>query len=86
MRGKRGEVGGHANEVGLIPAHAGKTLRPRGGSSARWAHPRSHGENQVRYPRAVWAEGSSPLTRRKHDARLAGEILEGLIPAHAEKN
>ena len=29
--------------------------------------------------------GSSPLTRGKHDARLAGEVLEGLIPAHAGK-
>ena len=31
------------------------------------------------------SRGSSPLTRGKHDARLAGEILEGLIPAHAGK-
>ena len=44
----------------LIPAHAGKTLDREGVGLVSWAHPRSHEENQVRYPRAVWAEGSSP--------------------------
>ena len=49
------------------------------------AHPRSRGENQVRYPRAVWAEGSSPLTRGKPLAALVLPTLARLIPAHAGK-
>ena len=31
--------------VGLIPAHAGKTARPRPPTSQARAHPRSRGEN-----------------------------------------
>ena len=39
----------------------------------------------MRYPRAVWAEGSSPLTRGKPLAALVLPTLARLIPAHAGK-
>ena len=69
----------------LIPAHAGKTSRsPRTGSCPR-AHPRSRGENFRSPSLRFGGMRSSPLTRGKHNACLAGEILEGLIPAHAGK-
>ena len=48
-------------------------------------YPRSRGENQVRYPRAVWAEGSSPLTRGKRARNRVRELVPRLIPAHAGK-
>ena len=51
----------------------------------RRAHPRSRGENSAWEGQHTPSSGSSPLTRGKHDARLASEILEGLIPAHAGK-
>ena len=84
-RGKRGEVGGDANEVGLIPAHAGKTLSMNGLGLMWRAHPRSRGENfQIGMPRsASW--GSSPLTRGKLAAWPSTDSGAGLIPAHAGK-
>ena len=71
--------------LGLIPAHAGKTLRRDAACPRPWAHPRSRGENSPRGGRAPGTEGSSPLTRGKlrlGDNRRAGR---GLIPAHAGK-
>ena len=32
-----------------------------------------------------WVQGSSPLTRGKHQVRHAHEALDRLIPAHAGK-
>ena len=44
-RGKPTEEDPHPYVLGLIPAHAGKTLPPYRRRSTRWAHPRSRGEN-----------------------------------------
>ena len=71
--------------MGLIPAHAGKTLaRPRRLYACR-AHPRSRGENESRAARTWSTYGSSPLTRGK--LRAGGDLdgPAGLIPAHAGK-
>ena len=70
---------------GLIPAHAGKTVRRRSFPGLLRAHPRSRGENRVRGDRAAIHRGSSPLTRGKP---LAAGLWVGrgrLIPAHAGK-
>ena len=70
---------------GLIPAHAGKTRRPRRRGTFRWAHPRSRGENlEIANPRGE-SEGSSPLTRGKLAWRHDEPIGLRLIPAHAGK-
>ena len=70
---------------GLIPAHAGKTSRPRLRSRRRRAHPRSRGENQLGKRRVEGVKGSSPLTRGK-PTRMASPVrMQGLIPAHAGK-
>ena len=84
-RGKRGLDSGSVDSIGLIPAHAGKTLVIRTSRPVSRAHPRSRGENATK-PRAhSSATGSSPLTRgkprRSHYASLRG----WLIPAHAGK-
>ena len=68
---------------GLIPAHAGKTVRLRRCRPQRWAHPRSRGENLINTPTTATAGGSSPLTRGKHFLTCAfiaqiGQILESL--------
>ena len=54
-----------AVSVGLIPAHAGKTARPRLPTSQARAHPRSRGENLAFVVPIVLVGGSSPLTRGK---------------------
>ena len=75
----------HGPEWRLIPAHAGKTRRPRPLVGAGPAHPRSRGENPRVAARATVRSGSSPLTRGKLDAVPdAGDDLR-LIPAHAGK-
>ena len=64
-RGKHHEADLECLGVGLIPAHAGKTLadgEPRRGPGA---HPRSRGENASVFLGIAWSVGSSPLTRGK---------------------
>ena len=70
---------------GLIPAHAGKTLRPWWRRGSRGAHPRSRGENAEGRGHIAHTTGSSPLTRGKRDVQPPRSVHEGLIPAHAGK-
>ena len=70
---------------GLIPAHAGKTLRVGGGAGRGPAHPRSRGENVGGDPQELPDLGSSPLTRGKRGMRPRTRRWSGLIPAHAGK-
>ena len=71
--------------LGLIPAHAGKTLPIRMGTSRFRAHPRSRGENIRPIGFASIAAGSSPLTRGKLLQHQREPWRDGLIPAHAGK-
>ena len=84
-RGKPRRARDRVGQLGLIPAHAGKTPRrgrPRAGT---WAHPRSRGENPGEALEAAAGEGSSPLTRGKPCRRRVADGLVRLIPAHAGK-
>ena len=69
----------------LIPAHAGKTLRPTSRGALAWAHPRSRGENFSHVIRMSPSAGSSPLTRGKQPRRPRCRPRDRLIPAHAGK-
>ena len=71
--------------LGLIPAHAGKTLPVSPRRSRTRAHPRSRGENIKAAVSVVVEWGSSPLTRGKQRAQLGRHFRPGLIPAHAGK-
>ena len=51
--------------VGLIPAHAGKTVIGWVAPNSRRAHPRSRGENHRTGGQEASRVGSSPLTRGK---------------------
>ena len=84
-RGKHLSARRCSRGVGLIPAHAGKTARCLDSGPARWAHPRSRGENTEadEDSRALW--GSSPLTRGKHRVPPRVRRRRRLIPAHAGK-
>ena len=84
-RGKRGPDHRGFRRRGLIPAHAGKT-RPRGpGQRRAGAHPRSRGENLLLVLPSGAVQGSSPLTRGKHNCESSFHYLGRLIPAHAGK-
>ena len=84
-RGKRALFGVPFGGVGLIPAHAGKTMIPSM-VVPRWAaHPRSRGENRRVTVGHVNRFGSSPLTRGKLGTTNARALTGGLIPAHAGK-
>ena len=85
MRGKRGQVGGDANQVGLIPAHAGKTARAAFPAAISPAHPCSRGENFSQTSRASPWLGSSPLMRGKHRRHPRTPRQRRLIPTHAGK-
>ena len=72
-------------KVGLIPAHAGKTLSRLVMLLRARAHPRSRGENFEATDKTVDDEGSSPLTRGKLGGVGSRARRRGLIPAHAGK-
>ena len=65
MRGKQVGAGGGDRSTGLIPAHAGKTVRRARRIGVWGAHPRSCGENSLAAWRRSILNGSSPLMRGK---------------------
>ena len=84
-RGKHETVCRTLERVGLIPAHAGKTVVPLVPGRTFRAHPRSRGENVFTKQPVFCDAGSSPLTRGKPGAALDCGVEGGLIPAHAGK-
>ena len=82
-RGKPSQAVKMLHQVGLIPAHAGKTSRRARLVAIASAHPRSRGENHVAATARSARAGSSPLTRGKHFLTCAftaqiDQILETL--------
>ena len=84
-RGKPSAVGVSAPLERLIPAHAGKTYSAHASPKPRPAHPRSRGENPDSQAAQNYDQGSSPLTRGKHDQGHGPWTNLRLIPAHAGK-
>ena len=84
-RGKRSGGRVSARDVGLIPAHAGKTVRLDIRRDQIQAHPRSRGENMSAAIGLQQSAGSSPLTRGKRGHTACRCSFLGLIPAHAGK-
>ena len=84
-RGKLSLLGVVLRSVGLIPAHAGKTLITSAANSTVRAHPRSRGENGDWETFVHRDAGSSPLTRGKLSGAAMDTQCTGLIPAHAGK-
>ena len=72
-------------DVGLIPAHAGKTLSLGTRLTLVRAHPRACGENERAFAFLIYARGSSPRMRGKLEAPLHPKRDSRLIPAHAGK-
>ena len=84
-RGKLLDAAQEVSELGLIPAHAGKTTRSWITVADEGAHPRSRGENGTGNREQGSTPGSSPLTRGKLTISSAWLRPWGLIPAHAGK-
>ena len=84
-RGKRRLLIGGRSDLGLIPAHAGKTPPWIRRARASRAHPRSRGENRKSCVAGLEDAGSSPLTRGKLGRQGADFRPPRLIPAHAGK-
>ena len=84
-RGKLVLTGNGETELGLIPAHAGKTSPHGWAYRCGAAHPRSRGENALVATAGAVHEGSSPLTRGKLGVLVAVVERGRLIPAHAGK-
>ena len=74
-----------SSNAGLIPAHAGKTMRRARIRSSMRAHPRSRGENRTGRLCTAMIVGSSPLTRGKRGRSRRPQDKGWLIPAHAGK-
>ena len=85
MRGK-GAPGLHlVYDLGIIPAHAGKSLACSLACFVSRDHPRSCGEKRLRPRPAGRRGGSSPLMRGKDAVRHHRRYGAGIIPAHAGK-
>ena len=84
-RGQHLHIQGVTLSTRLIPTHAGKTWVPRGLTSSRRAHPRSHGENFYLPYKMLEYAGSSRLTlgKRCFDRELAPVVR--LIPTYGGK-
>ena len=83
MRGTRTSErimhGGH----GIIPAHAGNTVRRCAQRSQRRDHPRACGEHSCLAFRPAPCPGSSPRMRGTPFHRRENPRYRGIIPAHA---
>ena len=85
MRGKVSRIRALINTNGIIPAHAGKSLKMMVSKNQSRDHPRSCGEKHDGSLVRVDVLGSSPLMRGKvvHEPRNC--YFRGIIPAHAGK-
>ncbi|RYQ46226.1 hypothetical protein PG1780B_1256 [Bifidobacterium pseudolongum subsp. globosum] len=83
MRGKLPRIARRVFQHGIIPAHAGQTLR---WSVSMWRpadHPRACGANNFSTYHCTLFPGSSPRMRGKHILNIVTQLWERIIPAHA---
>ena len=85
MRGKLSLFEPEIPDVGLIPAHAGKTVCQACSYCETWAHPRACGENIPLATHIDYRTGSSPRMRGKLPYYVGSDARMRLIPAHAGK-
>ena len=85
VRGKQRPKTNRLQNIGLIPACAGKTLRVTARVYSSSAHPRVCGENTREARKLVKSSGSSPRVRGKHDTKARSLRRVRLIPACAGK-
>ena len=74
---------GESGVGGLIPTHAGNTLKSTHCMALTRAHPRSRGEHVLAETRGEGGYGSSPLARGTRSLLVSFLTLPRLIPARA---
>ena len=85
-RGKLNVLQAEGHALGLIPAHAGKTIVCPSARVTSRAHPRSRGENPLGDFVRVREGGSSPLTRGKPSRRRSAGQRRGAHPRSRGEN
>ncbi|RYQ51536.1 hypothetical protein PG1604B_1278 [Bifidobacterium pseudolongum subsp. pseudolongum] len=83
MRGKQTPPAIHAKRPRIIPAHAGQTRQNTHHEPGCADHPRTCGANLDGGVETAWLGGSSPHMRGKRGLLTEGDIVDGIIPAHA---
>ena len=73
-------------DVGITPAHAGKSSCFGCSVCCVWDHPRTCGEKGFRLFRQYFRLGSPPHMRGKDSAAPALALGQGITPAHAGKS
>ena len=69
--------------AGIIPAHAGNTVKKTVTAAIYGDHPRACGEHILLQMRCVSLQGSSPRMRGTRRPRTPVWTIAGIIPAHA---
>ena len=85
MRGKLRLKDCEVREVGITPAHAGKTGSFAHTVTLFWDHPRACGENRSSTHTSPHVPGSPPRMRGKPGTSVSVMRQEGITPAHAWK-
>ena len=83
MRGTLGLLQVEGDDVGIIPAHAGNTHAAANGYEPGRDHPRACGEHRMSIVSTAPLVGSSPRMRGTPGLRQLGDVVDGIIPAHA---
>ena len=83
MRGSHVALAVERSLDGIIPAHAGLTVRPDSGKDGRRDHPRACGAHVPEIAASFMAMGSSPRMRGSLFWFAAASQRSGIIPAHA---
>ena len=83
MRGTHVHSPAQLGSCGIIPAHAGNTLRPIMIRGARRDHPRACGEHMAAGAVAIRLSRSSPRMRGTRHLVALNLQSRGIIPAHA---
>ena len=85
MRGKPGDAFASSGEIGITPAHAGKTGQSPDAPRPKRDHPRACGENLPALSKTYHRPGSPPRMRGKHLEKTNAIPGVGITPAHAGK-
>ena len=85
VRGKRIAQKFEKEDLGIIPARAGKTWRRIQTGARSRDHPRACGENFMPYHAPYFVKGSPPRVRGKPGGRRGCDLTQGITPARAGK-
>ena len=85
MRGKLLHIDANPRDLGITPAHAGKTVVDCAAAGDGGDHPRACGENTTTMQDKRLQPGSPPRMRGKQKRFFDTPDDEGITPAHAGK-